>query len=79
MEGDEDDDELDEEEGIMAGEDYDDEDEGASGIPWRLVEREAEILTRVLPRGTGGWFTFSGGPREPPVFSSTISPIPHER
>jgi E3 ubiquitin-protein ligase HUWE1 len=73
MEGEEDDDDLDEEEGMM--EDYDDEDEGASGIPWGFAEGDdAPIMARAQPRGTGGWFTFSGGPRDPPVFSSRPPP-----
>ncbi|KAF8252457.1 hypothetical protein K440DRAFT_651549 [Wilcoxina mikolae CBS 423.85] len=68
MEGDEDDEDLEEEEAMM-GEDYDDEDEGASGIPWGWTEGDdAPIMTRAQPRGTGGWFTLSGAPRDPPVF-----------
>ncbi|KAI5856087.1 DNA binding protein [Tricharina praecox] len=68
MEGEEEDDDLDEE-AMMAGEDYDDDDEGASAFPWGWAEGDdAPIMTRTQPRSTGGWFTFSGGPREPPVF-----------
>ena len=70
MEGDEDDEDLEEEEAMM-GEDYDEEDEGASGIPWGWTEGDdAPIMTRAQPRGTGGWFTLSGAPRDPPVFST---------
>lgn len=67
MDGDEDDDEMDED---MMAEEYDDEDEGGSGIPWGWADDgDGPIVTRAQPRGTGGWFTLSGAPREPPVFS----------
>lgn len=73
MEGEDDDADLEEEE-AMLGEDYDDEDEGASN-PWGLNEGDdAPIVTRAQPRGIGGWFTLSGAPREPPVFG-TVSPL----
>jgi E3 ubiquitin-protein ligase HUWE1 len=67
MEGEEDDEDMEDEEAMM--EDYDDDDEGASGNPWGWAEGEGPILTRAQPRGIGGWFTLSGAPREPPVFS----------
>jgi hypothetical protein len=69
VEGEDDDDDLDDEEQIIS-EDYDDEDEGASGNPWGWAEGdEAPIVTRTqTSRGTGGWFTLSGAPRDPPVF-----------
>jgi len=68
MEGEEEDDDLDEE-AMMSGEGYDDEEELAVAYPWAFPEAEAPIMTRTHPRGTAGWFTLSGGPREPPVFS----------